>query len=383
MRHDVATVFDASAASEPRRFFEDIDITLISHETRIAGGTTSSWVGGFGAVYDLSRLSRTLGTLDAPLPIAGVRNEHSEYAVFGRYAIPLLPGVAATVGGRVTYARSVGNLLERPNDDATELKRSDVRVSPTLALAWTVSHSLFAFAHYQEGFRAAGLAVAPSGSIADSRRIDSDHLTMVEAGLRRGREGRDRLTFGLTLSHVVWSDIQADLVDLTGLPFTANVGTGRIVGLEARMGWRIGNTVDLEASGFLNDSKLFEPAPEFLNAVDRKLPNIFEKGGRIAAKWRVRLPAGADLVIDGSLRYVGSSQLGIGAPLDVEQGNYLVGAVGGRVGVGRFAVSLDVANLADARGNRFAFGNPFGIAARDQMTPLRPRTIRIGIDERF
>jgi iron complex outermembrane receptor protein len=40
-------------------------------------------------------------------------------------------------------------------------------------------------------------------------------------------------------------------------------------------------------------------------------------------------------------------------------------------------------NLTNISANSFSFGNPFGVTAREQITPLRPRTIRIGIDVRF
>ncbi len=39
-------------------------------------------------------------------------------------------------------------------------------------------------------------------------------------------------------------------------------------------------------------------------------------------------------------------------------------------------------HLLDTRGNRFALGTPF-TTGRDQVTPLRPRTLRIAIDTRF
>ena len=87
--------------------------------------------------------------------------------------------------------------------------------------------------------------------------------------------------------------------------------------------------------------------------------------------------------MNGSLRYVGRSQLGIGPPLDVGQGDYVVAAAGARLSRGRFGLSLDIDNIADARANRFAFGNPFGLERGDQETPLRPRTVRIGIDAKF
>jgi hypothetical protein len=45
-------------------------------------------------------------------------------------------------------------------------------------------------------------------------------------------------------------------------------------------------------------------------------------------------------------------------------------------------VSLAVTNLSDSVGNRFALGTPFTIG-RDQITPLRPRTFRLGFDAAF
>lgn len=384
VRHDLATVFDATQGSTPARFIEDIGITLLSHETRATGGSSRApWLVGVSAVYDISRLSRTLGPLDRPVPIAGVRNENSEFAAFGRYGFPLLPGVTATLGGRVTFARSNGMLLGAADEETAEPHGDEIRISPTAALSWAISPSFFAFAHYQEGFRAGGLAVAPSGSPAESRRFEPDNLTMMEAGIRRAPTAAHRLSFGATLSYVKWSEIQADLVDAAGLPFTANIGTGRIFGVEAKIGWYPVASLHLEAAAFANRSTLYRPSAEFLTADERSLPNIAEEGGRVAATWQTRLADRHDLTIDASLRYIGRSQLGIGAPLDVPQGDYLVAALGGRLVLGRYGVSLDIANAADARANRFAFGNPFGLAARDQMTPLRPRSVRIGLDARF
>jgi len=57
--------------------------------------------------------------------------------------------------------------------------------------------------------------------------------------------------------------------------------------------------------------------------------------------------------------------------------------VGGRLDFGDFALSLKVDNVGDVRGNTFAFGDPFGLGERNQVTPLRPRTVRLGFDARF
>jgi hypothetical protein len=53
------------------------------------------------------------------------------------------------------------------------------------------------------------------------------------------------------------------------------------------------------------------------------------------------------------------------------------------VGNQRRGLSLTAMNLLDVRGNRFALGSPFLIRDQDQITPLRPRSVRIGVDVNF
>jgi hypothetical protein len=53
-----------------------------------------------------------------------------------------------------------------------------------------------------------------------------------------------------------------------------------------------------------------------------------------------------------------------------------------RIGRPEVGLSLGVTNIAGIEGNRFALGTPFSIG-RDQITPLRPRTIRLGFDAAF
>jgi outer membrane receptor protein involved in Fe transport len=53
-----------------------------------------------------------------------------------------------------------------------------------------------------------------------------------------------------------------------------------------------------------------------------------------------------------------------------------------RIGRENLGLTLGLTNLTDEEGNRFALGTPFAVG-RDQVTPLRPRTIRIGIDAAF
>ena len=152
---------------------------------------------------------------------------------------------------------------------------------------------------------------------------------------------------------------------------------------EAAAAWAPIPPLVVEASLFLNDSRLVRPAPAFAAADEQELPNIPHLGARVAATYFARLDDRTELTVNGSLRYVGASKLGIGDPLDLSQGRYVNASIGARVSRGAIGLSFDIANLTDARGNRFAFGNPFGVANGDQITPMVPRRLRFGIDARF
>jgi hypothetical protein len=141
--------------------------------------------------------------------------------------------------------------------------------------------------------------------------------------------------------------------------------------------------LSFDVAAFLNDSALSSPDPPFADADERDLPNIARDGGRVAAHFRTELSPSLAIAVDGSIRYVGESHLGAGGPTDLDQGGFVEGELGARLDFGRFGLSLDIDNVGDARGNRFSFGNPFSVADRTQVTPLRPRTIRIGFDAAF
>lgn len=386
VRHDLETRYDATlSGGRPRLYDETIGITLLSHETRLSGrrNGTDDWVVGLGLIHNVDTQRRRLGEPVDPATIIGVRNAATEAAVFGQYTLALTPRLSATVGARVTYATANGNALDDRLPEENEPKRHETRISPTLALSWRPAGGLLLFVHYQEAARAGGLAVAPSASALNVQRFSTDTLAMLEAGARLGVPGRDRFAASATVFYARWTDIQADLVDTAGLPFTVNIGDGRITGVDARVTWHPVDPLTLELSGFLNSSALKHPAPPFASADERELPNVAEAGGRAAARYSWQVSASHTLDLDAGLRYVGRSRLGIGPPLDVRQGGYLEASAGGRLSFGKAGLSLDIFNLTDVRGNRFAFGNPFGIADRNQMTPLRPRTIRVGFDASF
>ena len=370
VRHEVDSTYDASVtADEPRLYQEMNHITLLTNETRLSRqyGAGSSWVVGAELLRSGDRLTRTLGAPGASSRIAGTDDVAEEASLFGESTLRWY----VTAGARLEYARLVDHALDQP-ERGSEPRRHTTSLLPSAGLLWQASDRLSLYGRYQEGFRPGGLSV--QGTV--TQRFQSDSVASYEAGIRYG-DHDDRLTATAALSVTHWENIQADLVDADGLPYTTNIGTGRVIGVEARAEWRPLPGFTVEGEIFVTKSRLSKPAPGFVGEKDASLPNIAAEIARTGFRYELEA-AGRPVTLSGSIRYVGQSRLGVGTTLDLLQGRYVETAAGASVSFGRIVVSLDATNLLDARGNIFALGDPFGVMAGNQVTPQRPRTIRLG-----
>lgn len=384
--HAIDTVFDATqpGALEPLRYEEDVQVSLITHETRFSGslGSVSSWVAGISAARNINNIERALGGDDEPDKFTSIRSETFDAALFGEATWELTSRLSVTAGGRLSYIRQVEEFAAPFDDVDLEPKQQSVRVLPTVAVAWKPVRDGILFGRYQEGFRPGALQLIGTGEDASASRFKPDDLHTIEFGARLGTARGSKLGVGVTFSHTRWNDVQADLVSSAGFPFVANVGAGHVRYASLDMNWKPTEELSFAASGFLANSHLAKPEPAFLNADQRALPNVADSGWRVSAIYAPRV-GDVSLSLNASLGYTGTSYLAIGDPFEFPQGDYVEAALGGRAEFGPWGISLDIDNLLDSRANRFAYGNPFSLFAGNQRTPLRPRTIRLGIDVRF
>lgn len=391
VKQDLSTVFDATGhdgTATPARYTELNDITLFTGEVRLSGHSRRHpWVLGASALYNASALIRSLGPLNEEAPLTTVVNTRGEGALFGEVSFSLGRRLTATVGERLTVADSSGFLVDTQGIFSSRVSHVSARLSHTLAFDWHPGGPVSAFFHYQQGYRPGGLSVAASGNGVQSQRFDTDNLSMDELGLRYGRQDRDRLWLRGALFFADWANIQADLVGSNGLITTANIGHGFIYGLDGEVGWHPGPAWTLSAAAFLNDSRLNDPAPAYASSLSQTLPNVARGGIRGEARWNGQWPGRGrnrwPVSAAGTLRYIGHSVLGVGADQGVRQGGFVVLGANARIQIGRMGLSLMADNLGNVRANTFSFGNPFGLAQGNQITPLRPRTIRLGVDARF
>lgn len=417
VRHRLDEIFDTTIGDMPPALFaQEINVTLLSWESRLSGETGRfSWVAGASLISNRSEQRRLSGPAADPVPSGiatsafaaatpyatrviglmpvtaqpsltrfamprtGVRNAIEEGALFGEASLLLAPELTLTGGARLSYSRLSGAALDVPAMVVQPMfgaraNRGEAAFLPSVALAWNAQPDLLLYARYQEGFRPGGLSV----SDFFVQRFRNDQLSSLETGLRYGRPGAGPWDVSIAGAYTRWTDIQADTISMSGVPTTANIGDGRIFTLEARLGWAALPGLRFEAAAIANDSRVVNPVPGIDIVSGFPLPNVADFSARLAADYHVRLTAGFGLRLNGTARYVGNSVLGVGPILGSPQGDLFELGFGARLERGPHAISLTVTNLLDEAGNRFAMGSPFTLVENPQVTPLRPRSVRLG-----
>lgn len=383
----------ALPATETPMVYHQVNRTrMITTESRLSRDLHDGlgWLVGFSYLDSRSTISRTLGPPDMPTPSTGVRNGIHEWTALAEASVQPFPALVVTVGGRLTSSKLSGVATDpMPTLVMADISRAEAQadrretsILPSVAMMSDAISGVTLFLRYQQGFRPGGLAVDDY----HVRRFRNDRIGTLEAGFRRGVPGLDLFAFTGSLAYTDWRDIQADLTDRRGLPTTANIGDGRIYTFEGRVVLSPMRGLKFDAAAIYNDSVLNQPA-DFVRMLSYEgrtlsLPNVANFGARVAAEYRTMIGATDELRLSASGRYVGHSRLGVGPIFGQRQGGYVDTSLSASWGRGPFRATLTVTNFLDATGNRFALGTPFDLGD-DDYTPMRPRTVRAGIDFAF
>ena len=356
---------------------------LLTHEMRLSRSVANgaSWVAGFTLLDNRDSQSRSVGIVGMPVDIIGVTNVTRSASIFGEGTKNLTQSLAITLGLRGTLARTDGEPSFRPRAQDFVLGRSTRRIDPTAAFSWEARPGFAMFGRIQTGYRTGGLAVARGiGRVADFR---SDTITVGEIGLRKLRQGPTGFSLQTSLSSARWTNIQADLTNRRGLPYTDNVGNARIQALEVAVNLVLAIGLKVELEILYTHNRVTGPLADLSTSANRRLPNTpaFAGNGGVAYEWM--LGEDSRVNVNLSATYVGRSVLGTGDLLDINQGRYVTFGLKGHWSRKSVTTSVGIDNAADTRGNRFASGNPLTFAARDQTTPLRPINARIGVAVTF
>lgn len=344
------------------------------------------WVVGASFIDNRARQDREYGygPLRAILP--GVTNRITEFTGYAEATVEVMPNLIASGGLRLSHAKLGGeaegvSFALSQAGRATTASRNETDLLPSFSLLATPLHNVRLYARYQEGFRPGGLAV--DGNFV--RRFLNDQVRTWEAGMRFGDRGQSLFDASVSISHSRWRNIQADFIDSTGFPTTANIGDGRITSLSGALAMRPTEALTFELGAVYNHSRVDDLAPQILPVFDAapgrlgRIPNVASHAVRGSVNYATVIGDEA-FRVNGWANYIGPSRLGIGPVLGESQGDYIDTGLAMRVGNERRGLSLTLTNLFDSRGNRFSLGTPFVEGNEGFLTPLRPRTLRIAVD---
>jgi outer membrane receptor protein involved in Fe transport len=395
-RYDATGAFLAAGGSRiAGAFDEDKHIKLWATEGLYASTAPGPlrWLAGAFISYTDEMDAAFLVTVEpkgeAARSIYRRRDELTEAAVYGEAAYDLTPRITATVGARWFVTRV--DTREGDFDIATTPLPSEHRsltdsgVAPKLRLSFAVTPDLVIYGQIQEGYRAGGFNIPAAAGGATVERLSAqfrpDHLWNYELGA--GLPLFDHaLTLRGALFYADWRGLQTDQRLASGLPMTVNIGDGSNAGIEAEAAWRPDDHLQVRANLLLEDPQITRAANVFPARRDIGLPGVPRAMGGADVRYRWRLgPFEAET--SAQVSYVGRSFLTFDGGTGNAMGGYASARVAAALSRAAWRATAYIDNLGDERGNTFAFGNPFSRARFTQATPLRPRTIGLGIERSF
>ncbi len=385
-RSDLQSRFDLdSVASDgsPRLFEELRTVELINHETRVRGSSEQlRWLAGVSVLRNEDRRTQQIGTELEQATVEELSTGTIELAVFGELNAQLTSNLDFTVGLR--FAQSWSDSTVNP-DELGDIGPSSqqFRVLPTVALGFQFDDDWYAFAQYREGFRSGGATIlGDEGNSPTIQEFGADQVDFFEAGVRGSFESIGLSQVSLSLSYAEWSDIQSDILDGNGFPYTANVGNGEIYSANLSVTAKPTPHSKIEARIFASRSNTVANDLALLGT-EGEFPNIPELGIALSASQSLFENEHSTLEIGMDYSFVNESILALQPVLEVDQGNYSLSSAWLNYTHKGNRVSLSVRNILNSSANRFSFGNPFTVLNERQTTPLQPRTYSLVFSREF
>ncbi|MDH7637677.1 TonB-dependent receptor [Sphingomonas oryzagri] len=375
-------------------FDEKEHADLISQETRVsASSPLADWVLGASFLQTNEHESRSYGRPAYVAPLAQLHQRTSEANIYAQATRRLIGALSVTLGGRFDLDHLSGETinvsspfqvltedspLQVTRDKRQRATSDEHRFAPSVALSYTPLLGLLTFLRYEAGFRPGGLTLG-----MDAQHYAGDRLGAAELGLRYGVAGKDGLAFSLTGTESRWRDIQADILDGIGEPAVANIGNGHVATIDATLDLRIMPEIQLHAAGFLARSRLHSPGVLIDDDYTTVLPNVARNGASVTLDYAHDDAEGWGWRGGIRVQHVGPSILGIETLRTGRQGDYTTAALDAGLTVRRIAFTIDVTNLFGSRAPAFDVGTPFASFIEHDITPLRPRTVRLGMHYSF
>jgi outer membrane receptor protein involved in Fe transport len=394
-RYDATGAFLAAGGSRiAGAFDEDKHVKLWATEGLLASTAPGPlrWLAGAFVSYTDERDAAFLVRLrpaETARPIYRRRDELIETALYGEVAYDLSPRITLTAGARGFMTR-----VDTRADDfglaatplpAEHLRLTDSGLAPKFRLSFAATPEVLIYGQIQEGYRAGGFNIPAEAGGGTSERLPAefrpDHLWNYELGAGVPLLDHTLMLRG-ALFHADWRGLQTDQRLASGLPMTVNVGDGSNTGVEAEAAWRPDDRLLVRANFLLEDPQITRAGNVFPARRDIGLPGVPRAMGAADVRYRWRIGS-FDAETSAQISYVGRSFLTFDGGTGNAMGGYASARVAAALSRAAWRMTAYVDNVGDERGNTFAFGNPFSRARFTQATPLRPRTVGVGVERSF
>ena len=355
----------------------------VSFETRAEVDLAPAWRVNAGASLAQAETQSTRTRLRPEIgvrPFGQVEGDRTfrEAALFGEMVVRPTASLSLVLGGRMARVRIVNRITADGSGPSAvgSSDNADVFVTPSVGLSWTPPWGGQLFSRYEEGVRPGDV-----GEVQGlGRPYGPDRVSLLEAGAASPPNRTWRLEGSAGL--VDWRDIQSDTITVGGDLVTDNIGDGRIVFVGLNAAWNPSDDLRLSGGLFLNRSELRLGGPSLIGVPEGDLPSVAPVSGRVGVEYGP-IPLGAQrLSLSAHMRYIGRSTPGLGPGLDEPQGGYMDTSLSARLEADRHAVVFSISNPFDVSATRFAIGAPYRLY-EGGVVPLRPMTVRFGIEARF
>ncbi|MDB5483276.1 MAG: TonB-dependent receptor plug [Caulobacteraceae bacterium] len=406
-------IFDRYAALGPARpvgppsssgGFDDLDErsriqSVVTEETLTSEGPARvQWLAGFFYAHTTQTSSFADSAPGPPTVVSYSDVRHDgldEGAFYGQAEVPLYAGWTVTAGGRVFASRDrVNSLSTVRSRQVTSFSGvvDQVGFTPKIVISDRPLPDLLVYVQADQGYRPPGIntAAAPGevlgapGGKEPLRYFKSDQLWSFEAGAKiTTLDGRLRIN--VAGFDVQWKGVQSDQLLLlpSGLPFTANVGDGRNLGVEIETAFRTG-ALELQADMLFDHPRLYRAnTAAFPLLADSSLGAVPDQEVGFSAHYSWKLGNRLSFALDGRWIYVGGSHLMLNIASLPKEGNYNTGRLAASLIDQNWRFTVAVDNPADDHPDTFAYGNPFLLRTVRQTTPLRPRTVTLSAEASF
>nr|WP_249778280.1 TonB-dependent receptor [Phenylobacterium glaciei] len=402
VRHAYSSLYDASAAlnlygssTADLGVFEEytkVDMVVEDAVLTSPGDSRLQWLAGLYGAWTLEKspsVLRVRATAGPPVPV--YVDDRSDRlitsAVYGQASYRLARGWTLAAGARVfeTDLRT-SSAVQAPLTGATRAFTRKAQFkgwSPQLTLQHDFQSGAMLYLLASEGGRPGGFNSGGISAPAPSRKtFQPDRLRNFEVGTKLRLFDR-RLSVQSAVFYDLWNNIQTDQYLPSGLPYTANVGDGRNIGLEIEATWRPTTTLTVQANALLNSSKVTKVNPIFATRVQDRLPGVPDASVGALATYERPLRDNLSLILTAESGYVGRSRLTFDPALSPEMGGYIASKLSVQLKGPDWRVAAFVSNPNNTQGDTFAYGNPFSFGQVRQVTPQRPRTLSLLLSRTF